>query len=1115
MLRYAHLSHLILGLLLLATSLAHVQGAATPIFTRGGLQLFQSRTRATDCQLILPDGTNCTYQPGTTPAPPHKECSFPNDMGMRNYCLFQVSVTSKHLSGIYSLSYTNSSGDFQEDIYNLYLLGGGVPISALRVIENENIYLRIEYSVPGTMNCDVIYPNGTTEELISSSSQSSPNHWGRKDECGVKIDGVSQQHSGLWKLLISSDEAYIYDEFSVYVTPLSSINTRPRPPIEWPFGGPGSVSMSHANSKYCELWNPRKELVQHTLSGCNYVQSIVTDADNGNWTFVFGVNGKFSEESFTQEIKVIKELFKVNATESERFPGGLDLLCSVSPGEISDCRFTRPDGKVFLSAEGLGNADYSYFGDGFRNGDCGLTIHQLKEADKGWWNCLVKTGAKTKSGFLNVLATEVSDPDEGNHEALVTLQKGSDVYLSCSAHNALEYCWFQHPSGYHFKFSTETVLSGLQENTQPRSYKYDDTLHLGICAIRVGDADVNVDSGEWTCHLGVPGSPEEDHSVPITVRVSESGVISLDKEVVFSNGFAVLKCYSVPIGKPLQYCRFLRPDGNGFNVVPGNNVVLGRYQYEAEGLEKGECGLRIHSESATAEDIGKWTCVAKLQGKAQEEQDFITLRRIVSDPDEGNHEALVTLQKGSDVYLSCRAHSALEYCWFRHPSGYHFKFSTETVLSGLQENTQPRSYKYDDTLHLGICAIRVGDADVNVDSGEWTCHLGVPGSPEEDHSVPITVGVSESGVISLDKEVVFSNGFAVLKCYSVPIGKPLQYCRFLRPDGKGFNVVPGNNSVVLGRYQYEAEGLEKGECGLRIHSESATAEDIGKWTCVAKLQGKAQEEQDFITLRRIVSDPDEGNHEALVTLQKGSDVYLSCSAHTALEYCWFRHPSGYHFRFSTETVLSGLLENTQPRSYNYYDTLHLGICAIRVAGADVNVDSGEWTCHLGVPGSPEEDHSVPITVGVSESGVISLDKEVVFSNGFAVLKCYSVPIGKPLQYCRFLRPDGKGFNVVPGNNTVVLGRYQYEAEGLEKGECGLRIHSESATAEDVGNWTCVARLQGMAQEGEDFITLKRIVEQQQDEGLSTGAIVGIATGGAVAILLIAGLTFYFVRRKSA
>jgi hypothetical protein len=52
---------------------------------------------------------------------------------------------------------------------------------------------------------------------------------------------------------------------------------------------------------------------------------------------------------------------------------------------------------------------------------------------------------------------------------------------------------------------------------------------------------------------------------------------------------------------------------------------------------------------------------------------------------------------------------------------------------------------------------------------------------------------------------------------------------------------------VLGRYGYEAEGLEKGECGLRI--VSGTAEDEGQWTCVAKLQGKKQEDQDFIVVK--------------------------------------------------------------------------------------------------------------------------------------------------------------------------------------------------------------------------------------------------------------------------
>jgi hypothetical protein len=55
-----------------------------------------------------------------------------------------------------------------------------------------------------------------------------------------------------------------------------------------------------------------------------------------------------------------------------------------------------------------------------------------------------------------------------------------------------------------------------------------------------------------------------------------------------------------------------------------------------------------------------------------------------------------------------------------------------------------------------------------------------------------------------------------------------------------------NSSLVLDHYEYEAEGLENGECGLRI--VLATAEDEGEWTCVAKLQGSNHEGQDFIRL---------------------------------------------------------------------------------------------------------------------------------------------------------------------------------------------------------------------------------------------------------------------------
>jgi hypothetical protein len=47
----------------------------------------------------------------------------------------------------------------------------------------------------------------------------------------------------------------------------------------------------------------------------------------------------------------------------------------------------------------------------------------------------------------------------------------------------------------------------------------------------------------------------------------------------------------------------------------------------------------------------------------------------------------------------------------------------------------------------------------------------------------------------------------------------------------------------------------------------------------------------------------------------------------------------------------------------------------------------------------------------TETDVISMEKELVVSEGPAVLKCYSVPLGIPLEYCRFIRPDGKGFSV--------------------------------------------------------------------------------------------------------
>jgi hypothetical protein len=96
------------------------------------------------------------------------------------------------------------------------------------------------------------------------------------------------------------------------------------------------------------------------------------------------------------------ENFTVTLSDSEWLPDGKDLLCTLYPGPVKDCRFTRPDSKVNLPSEGIGNADYTYFGDGFSEGDCGLKIHNVQDEDKGLWNCTVSDGT-TRSGFLSVL----------------------------------------------------------------------------------------------------------------------------------------------------------------------------------------------------------------------------------------------------------------------------------------------------------------------------------------------------------------------------------------------------------------------------------------------------------------------------------------------------------------------------------------------------------------------------------------------------------------------------------------------------------------------------------------------------------------------------------------
>jgi hypothetical protein len=87
---------------------------------------------------------------------------------------------------------------------------------------------------------------------------------------------------------------------------LDTFDTGEKPPQEWWVGERKILSgQQYPYSKYCELWNPKKEMVQRN-SDCFYIKEIVNDNDDGNWTYVYGINGKVLEDTIVRKITVNK-----------------------------------------------------------------------------------------------------------------------------------------------------------------------------------------------------------------------------------------------------------------------------------------------------------------------------------------------------------------------------------------------------------------------------------------------------------------------------------------------------------------------------------------------------------------------------------------------------------------------------------------------------------------------------------------------------------------------------------------------------------------------------------------------------------------------------------------
>jgi hypothetical protein len=107
-------------------SLVAGQAVDSTFYSPGGVTTITSTgpgtAIATECTLLMPDGTNCSYTPWTTPLP-HKKCIFPNAL-TSSRCTFAVDILSRSLSGLYIINSTIANGDFVElRLFNFLLIG--------------------------------------------------------------------------------------------------------------------------------------------------------------------------------------------------------------------------------------------------------------------------------------------------------------------------------------------------------------------------------------------------------------------------------------------------------------------------------------------------------------------------------------------------------------------------------------------------------------------------------------------------------------------------------------------------------------------------------------------------------------------------------------------------------------------------------------------------------------------------------------------------------------------------------------------------------------------------------------------------------------------------------
>ncbi|XP_047989250.1 uncharacterized protein LOC125228638 [Leguminivora glycinivorella] len=333
--------------------------------------------------------------------------------------------------------------------------GLGVPHS-LQVAAGHEALMRLRKELPNP-KCTVTTPMGVVFD-VKTPPDSRFESW--SGNCGLRVRNVALADEGRWRLTATSGDQTISGWIEVYVEADKTSYTAP--PISLQDGqSHANVELTTLDSMYCMVAQPASE--SSLVPGhCEVTLDRITRAVKGNWDVLLGLPGKINELHVQRQVAVEAERLDVGYIHDTN-ANKIHLYCNILVTEknITFCRFQRTNAASGYNVmDGLSDGAHSYYGQGFDQRHCGMTIEEPTAQDFATWRCTVGVQAlegsiiQQKTPLQALISVSSSnrmvrstDSTDDTEIPTVFTQLDKEFTVMCRADRALRYCWFQHPNG--------------------------------------------------------------------------------------------------------------------------------------------------------------------------------------------------------------------------------------------------------------------------------------------------------------------------------------------------------------------------------------------------------------------------------------------------------------------------------------------------------------------------------------------------------------------------------------------------------------------------------------------------------------------------------------------